>query len=127
MARGGHDQRLSGLCHRQTEKNGAGWCDLHFDFLLRAWASRGSGCGGGSFEEEVPVLFPSPTVIRSLLCGEASHKGLGVTEFKGTCFFSFLLFSTSEKFDLQVSPYSHIIRICQLGEKAKGAFWASQQ
>lgn len=28
-----YDQRLSELCHRQTEKNGVGWCDLHFDFL----------------------------------------------------------------------------------------------
>lgn len=27
------DQRLSELCHRQTEKNGLGWCDLHSDFL----------------------------------------------------------------------------------------------
>lgn len=28
-----YDQRLSELCHRQTEKNGIGWCDLHFDVL----------------------------------------------------------------------------------------------
>lgn len=27
------DQRLCELCHRQTEKNSVGWCDLHFDFF----------------------------------------------------------------------------------------------
>lgn len=42
---------------------------------FESWGEWGVEGVDGSFWEEVPVLIPSPNVIRSLVCGEANHKG----------------------------------------------------
>lgn len=83
-----YDQRLSELCHRQTEKNGVGWCDLHFDFF----ENRGREAGVvGVFRSRALFLIPLPTVIRSLVGEGDDHKGLAVTELKRFCDFMFFL------------------------------------